>query len=210
MSFVCEKASRKIDSLAARKGAGDMSKAWIELVHDDDLPSEVERIIPFMGEVPNSMRAYGYLPSVAEGVINLELALLPEGTVNVLVKARIGYVVSRLNGCRYCASHVGGRLRQNGVEENELACIVGELTDTGDASIDAAIAFAKRATIGEATESDVAHLARYFSVEQIVEIACVVGFYCFLNRVHSALGLPIEDKFERIGAHEIPPATGVA
>ena len=183
-----------------------MSDAWIPLVDEADLPASISRLTGFMGMVPTSMRAYGHLPAVMDGVIGLEMALLPEGCVDVLIKARVGYVVSRLNGCRYCAAHVGGRLRNNGVGEEELAYLIGDLPETGDAATDAAVAFARLATVGAATQDSVTALARHFRPEQIVEIACVVGFYCFLNRVHSALGLEIEDHFARIGAHRIAPA----
>jgi AhpD family alkylhydroperoxidase len=180
--------------------------AWVELLEDADLPVAVQKIVPFMGMVPNSMRAYGYLPDMVGGLIDLEMALLPSGKVDTLIKARVGYVVSRLNGCRYCAAHVGGRLKSNGVEDEELACIIGDLPETGDAATDAAVAFARVATTGNATQNDIDRLRPFFSTAQIVEIACVVGFYCFLNRVHSALGLEVEDPFEKLGAHRIAPA----
>ncbi|MCB1512308.1 MAG: carboxymuconolactone decarboxylase family protein [Hyphomicrobiaceae bacterium] len=180
--------------------------AWVELLKDKDLPAEVQKIVPFMGMIPNSMRAYGYLPDMVGGLIDFEMALLPSGTVDTLIKARVGYVVSRLNGCRYCAAHVGGRLKNNGVEDEELACIIGDLPETGDVATDAAVAFARLATTGDSTQADIERLRPHFSTAQIVEIICVVGFYCFLNRVHTALGLEVEDPFEKLGAHRIGPA----
>lgn len=183
-----------------------MALARIPLVPEDDVPPAARRLVPLLGQVPISMRAYAYRPGILEGLVDLEMAVLPEGSVDVLTKARVGYVVSRLNGCSYCAAHVGGRLRNNGVSEEELACTIGDLPETGDAAIDAAVRHARLATTGAVTDADVEALARHYTPEQIVEITCVVGFFCFVNRVHMALGLEIEDRFERIGAHRIAPA----
>jgi AhpD family alkylhydroperoxidase len=182
--------------------------ARIPLVPETEVPAIAKRLVSLLGQVPISMRAYAHRPQILKGLVDLEMAVLPEGSVDVLTKARVGYVVSRLNNCAYCAAHVGGRLRNNGVSEEELACTIGELGETGDPAIDAAVAYAKLAATGNVTDEDVTEISRYYTPEQIVEITCVVGFFCFVNRVHTALGLEIEDRFERIGAHRIVPAAG--
>jgi AhpD family alkylhydroperoxidase len=178
--------------------------AYLPLLPPDQVPTEVEPLVRFLGALPNSMRAYAHRPDILKAFVALEMAVLPQGTVDTLLKARVGYLVSRLNGCDYCASHVGGRLSRNGVTQEQLACVLEPELDTGDLATDAALRFTRLAAVGADTADAVAAMAAYFTPPQIVEIACVVGFFSWTNRVHDALGLPIEAHFETLGAHRIP------
>lgn len=180
-----------------------LTTAHIPLLPPEEVPTSVAPLVDFLGALPNSMRAYAHRPEIMEAFVALEMALLPTGEVATLLKARVGYLVSRLNGCDYCASHVGARLQRNGVDEGAIACVIQPVVDTGDAATDSALRFARNATLGQPTANEVADMARYFTPPQIVEIACVVGFFCWTNRVHDALGLPIEPGFQAIGAHRI-------
>lgn len=177
--------------------------AYLPLVAREDVPSEVEPLVRFLGVLPNSMLAYAHRPEILRAFVALELSVLAQGTVSTLLKARVGYLVSRLNGCDYCASHVGGRLRSSGDSEDELACLLEPVLDTGDEPTNAALRFARLAAVGADTAAAVASMSAHFTPPQIVEIACVVGFFSWTNRVHDALGLPIEPHFEAIGAHRI-------
>ena len=177
--------------------------AYLPLVSREDVPSEVEPLVQFLGVLPNSMLAYAHRPEILRAFVALEMSVLAQGTVSTLLKARVGYLVSRLNGCDYCASHAGGRLRRNGASEGELACLLDPVPDTGDEPMNAALRFARLAAVGGDTAAAVASMSAHFTPPQIVEIACVVGFFSWTNRVHDALGLPIEPHFEAIGAHRI-------
>jgi len=177
--------------------------AYIPLVAIREVPSEVAPLVEFMGLLPNSMRAYAHRPEILRAFVDLEMAVLAQGTVSTLLKARVGYLVSRLNGCDYCASHVGGRLRRSGDSEEGVACLLEPELDTGDEATNAALRFARLAASGGDTESAVDAMSTHFTPPQIVELACVVGFFSWTNRVHDSLGLPIEPHFDAIGAHRI-------
>lgn len=185
-----------------------MPEARIPLVPEAQVPDAARRLIPLLGQVPRSMRAYAYRPDVLAPFVDLEIALLAHGHVDVLLKARIGYAVSRQNACAYCSAHVGARLKRNGVDDAELACLITPEAQNEDPAADAALRYARRVASGTVADEDTEELARFFSAAQIAEITIAAGFYCFINRVHDALGLEIEDHFERVGAHRISPAEG--
>ena len=60
-----------------------------------------------------------------------------------------------------------------------------------------ALEFAEQATKEPARVSDalVEQLKQHFSEGEVVEIAAVVGLMNFTNKVHEALGIPLEEKF---------------
>jgi len=55
----------------------------------------------------------------------------------------------------------------------------------------AAIRFAEKVAVahGEIGAADIDSLARHWRPEQIVELACVAGMFCYLNRFSVAFGL---------------------
>ncbi len=97
-------------------------------------------------------------------------------------------------------------LRHARIPLDQLACMIGATTQTGNPALDSALAYARLAARRAVTDASVADLSKHFSTEQIVEITCVVGLFSWTNHVHDALGIPIEDRFEKLGGHRVRPA----
>ncbi len=180
--------------------------ARIPLVPVAELPPYMQRLTEIFGTVPASMQAYAHRPEIAAAFLALENAVLSGGAVELPIKAGVAYVVSRDNGCDYCAAHVGGLMKGAGISDEQLACMISPTPQTGNPTLDSALAYARLAARRAATDSSLADLSKHFSTEQIVELTCVVGLFSWTNHVHDALGIPIEDRFEKLGAHRIRPA----
>jgi len=179
-----------------------MDKARIDLVAADKLPPETEFVKEMLGTLPVSVQAYAHSPEILIAFMGLEAAIFSTKAIDSALKAKIGYVLSRTNGCDYCASHTGGMLLKGGLSEADLACTLGDEL-TGDEAEDAALSFARLAADQKVTDKSMDQLKAHYSTEQIVEIACVIGFFSWTNHVHDALGLEIEEHYQKLGAHRI-------
>ncbi|NOX51992.1 MAG: hypothetical protein GXP16_15865 [Gammaproteobacteria bacterium] len=183
-----------------------MSKARIDLVPEGQLPPETEFVKEMLGTLPISVQAYAHSPAILKAFMGLEAAIFAAQAIDSGLKAKIGYVLSKANGCDYCASHTGGMLLKGGLAESDLVCTLRpELT--GDEAVDAALSFARLAAEQHVTDEDMDRLKAHYNSEQIIEIVCVIGFFSWTNHVHDALGLEIEEHYEQLGAHRITHTT---
>ncbi len=181
-----------------------MPGARIPLVAEDALP-DLSELGKYLKGVPDSMRAYAHRPEVMKVFVALEMELMTKGLVSTPVKVRVAYITGRLNGGVYTSSHTGGRLmRDFGVTRDELSRMLNEDPPTDDDALNALVRYTRLAAINKSTDEAMKDLSRYYSPAQIVELTCVIGLYSWTSRVHDALGLQVEDRFEVLGGHKIP------
>jgi len=151
-----------------------------------------------LGLLPHSFRTYAHRPAIALAFAQLGQAVFA-GTVDPKLKTMVAYKVSATNGCPYCIGHTGGMLRSAGFSQKQLESIRELVPETWSERERLALSFAERATRAPARVSDelVAQLRHHFSEAEVVEIAAVVGFMNFTNKIHEALAIPLEDIFAR-------------
>ncbi len=149
-----------------------------------------------MGFVPNSFRLYLHSPHIFRQVNRLNNTVMRHAA-NVLpedFKYRLGLLISRNHGCRYCCSHEAHAMKRKwGLDDQRLDEIL-HLENPHDEREGVAWEFVHAASQGpqHVTDDLRRRLAMHFSPEERVEIACTLGFWAFFNRVHSSLGVPIE------------------
>ena len=150
-----------------------------------------------LGVVPHSFRTYAHRPEIALAFANLGHAVLGTGTVDRKLKTMVAYKVSTTNGCPYCIGHTSGMLGEVGFEKKDLDGIARLDIGLFSEAERLALEFAEQATKEPARVSDalVEQLKQHFSEGEVVEIAAVVGLMNFTNKVHEALGIPLEEKF---------------
>lgn len=151
-----------------------------------------------LGVVPHSFRTYAHRPAIAPAFAGLAEAVFA-GSVDPRLKTMVGYKVSATNGCPYCIGHTGGMLRSAGFSQEQVDAIRDLAPDGWSDKERLALRFAERATREPAHVTDdlVAQLRRHFSEPEVVEIAAVVGFMNFTNKVHGSLAIPLEEIFMR-------------
>jgi alkylhydroperoxidase family enzyme len=176
----------------------------IPLLPADALPELVD-LGKYLKGVPDSMRAYAHRPEVMKVFVQLELELMTRGLVPTVTKVRVAYITGRLNGGVYTASHTGGRLmRDFGVTRDDLARMLNEDPPTDDPALNALVRYVRLAAVNRSTDESYAKLSEFYTPAEIVELTCVIGLYSWTSRVHDALGLQVEDRFEKLGGHLIP------
>jgi alkylhydroperoxidase family enzyme len=130
----------------------------------------------------------------------------PSSTLPQGLKRRIAARLAKLNNSTYCVSHhcgmlqredSGDKLKDEGWElsdEAVRALIAGGKAAAKDEFERACFAFAEAMTVDPTGIPDEVYerVKRLLTPPQIVELACVVGFWKFYNTVHSGLKVPLE------------------
>ena len=150
-----------------------------------------------MGFLPNTIKLYLHVPWAAENLIRLNNSIMrhESSTLSEEFKYRLAAIVSRDNECQYCTAHHVGTLRKRfGYEEGAVEQVL-QLSDAADEREAAAIDFAHRASLDPVGVTDELRegLAEHFTPQEVMEIACVVGFWKMYNTIHTALAAPLED-----------------
>ncbi len=148
-----------------------------------------------LGFVPNSVRIMARRPKLAKAFSALNAAVM-EGSVTPGFKRLLGYVSSRVTGCRYCMAHTIHGAGHNGIDEAKLAAVWDYPTsplfsEAERAALDFAVAAA--AVPNAVDDAIFARLKEHWSEEQIVEILATVAMYGFLNRWNDSLATELEE-----------------
>ncbi|MBL4682587.1 MAG: carboxymuconolactone decarboxylase family protein [Pseudomonadales bacterium] len=179
-----------------------MSKARIDLVPEDQLLPETNFVKEMLGTLPISVQAYAHSPEILKAFMGLEAAIFSAMSIAPGLKGKIGFVVSKANGCNYCAAHAGGMMLKGGMSKSDLVCVLNPESTDNEAD-EAALAFTRLAVAKSVTDDSMKRLKEHYNAEQIIEIVSVIGFFSWTNHVHDALGLEIEEHYEHLGAHLI-------
>jgi len=99
------------------------------LNYDDILDSEIRSTIKnyeqLRGFVPNSIRTMARRPSLVKAFMQLNQAVLYDGTVPEATKMLISLAVSLATGCRYCQSHMTNLSAIYNVPDEKIAALLG-------------------------------------------------------------------------------------
>ena len=169
-----------------------------------DLAGAVDAYEKRMGFLPNALRLYMHRPELLECLIRLNNAVMrdPSGHLDRELKRRIAAFCSGLNRSAYCVAHNSNTLASAADGESEgwgyMAQDIDALLDPGyepeDPVESACFAYARAATLDPADvpREILDRLAETLTPPQIVELACLVGFWKMYNGIHESLGVPIE------------------
>ncbi|MTJ80043.1 MAG: hypothetical protein F8N37_03335 [Telmatospirillum sp.] len=157
-----------------------------------------------MGFLPNALKLYAWRPEIAETLWQLNSKIMrdPSQTLDQFLKRRLAAVACATNGCGYCTAHSCSMLKRDpesgaegwGLSDQEVAGIVSGDLAPKDEFERGCFDFVRAASRdpGAVPDDIYDRLKAHLTPEQIVELACVVGFWKFYNAVHDALRIPIE------------------
>ena len=183
-------------------------KTFIPYADRDSLTGElavaVDAYEQRMGFLPNALRLYMHRPELLECLIRLNDTVMRDasGHLDRELKRRIAAFCSSLNRSAYCVAHNSNTLASAGGGESEgwgyLADDIAALLDPDyrpdDPAEAACFAYARAATLDPADvpAEVLERLTRSLSPPQVVELACVVGFWKMYNGIHESLRVPTE------------------
>jgi uncharacterized peroxidase-related enzyme len=193
--------------------AGGVEKEpLIPYVAEKDYPEHLRPVLePYskrMGFIPNALKLYMHRPEIAETLWKLNSNIMrdPSSTLDQGLKRRVSAICSKTNGCTYCSAHccdmlkkpAGGESEGWGMARDEVMDLVRGDLAPADERERACFDFARAASADPAAVPDeiLERLKAYLTPPQVVELACVVGFWKMYNTIHDALRIPIEAHLE--------------
>lgn len=171
---------------------------WIATVQPEDatgvLREAYDHQVAKMGRVTGITKLGSLYPDLVAG--RLRLYDVVEATPSAIpdwARRAVVLTVSVLNGCDFCRASNTARLESHG--RGELARAIHadpRRASSGDAAVDALLAYARKLTVEPAavSESDVAALrAAGWTDLDILDVNNLTAYYAYINRITSGLGL---------------------
>lgn len=166
----------------------------------DSVPEDIqERFIHYKntrGFTPNSIQTMARRPNIVRAFMQLNQAVLYEGSVSEELKMLVSLIASQAAGCRYCQAHMANLSKIYDASAEKIAR-VWEF-ETADCFTDAERAALRLAYKGalapaQATAEDFAEAYRHFSEEEVVEIVASIALFGFLNRWNDTMATELEE-----------------
>ena len=187
---------------------------WITAVAPEQADAELAPVYARIashsrtGRISNLWRAWGVDPWGLSTLHAHYRALMTETAPLTEAQAEmIAVVVSATNGCGYCVAHHGPRLARHVGDELARAVALdyreANLAARDRVLLDAAVALTCEPA--ERTQADIERVREYgFDDVSILKATEITALYNLVNRVVSALGVPLESGMEpwRYGAQK--------
>jgi uncharacterized peroxidase-related enzyme len=183
---------------------------FIPYMREEDFAPQLRPVVePYkkrMGFLPNALKLYAYRPEIAETLwkLNSDVMRDPSSTLDQFLKRRLAAVACAVNGCAYCTAHSCSMLKKPkeagyegwGVSEQELQEMIAGDLEPKDEFERVCFDYVRSASEDPTSVPDaiLQRLKTHLSPPQIVELACVVGFWKFYNTVHDSLHIPVESQ----------------
>ena len=186
------------------------AEPFIPYMREEDMDPRLKPVLdPYkkrMGFLPNALKFYAYRPEIAETLwkLNSDIMRDPSSTLPQFLKRRLSAVASTINGCAYCSAHCCSMLKAPkqvgsegwGLSEQELQGILTGDLEPKDEFERACFGYVRAASEDPTSVPDdvLQGMKQNLTPPQIVELACLVGFWKFYNTVHDSLHIPIESQ----------------
>jgi uncharacterized peroxidase-related enzyme len=186
------------------------AEPFIPYVAPERYPAELRPMLAAyearMGFLPNALKLYMHRPEILKLLIQLNNTVMRDasGQLDKGLKRRIGALCSRLNGCTYCTAHNCGTLKTAvGAEAEGWGFSDADVRRLyapgyrGEGEFEhACFDYARAASEDSSNVPDevLRRLAAHLTPPQVVELACVVGFWKMFNTIHDSLHVPLEAK----------------
>jgi uncharacterized peroxidase-related enzyme len=184
--------------------------------HIDPLPWEAspqfrERFQHYQntrGFVPNSILTMQRRPAIAQAFMDLNRAVLYEGTVAEELKMLVSLVTSQASGCRYCQAHMTNLASIYSASDEKIRAVWDfEASPLFSAAERAALRLGYHAALvpNEASEADFEALRAHFDDGQIVEIVATIALFGYLNRWNDTMATTLESRAVEVAGRAIAP-----
>lgn len=166
----------------------------------DATPQFLERFQHYQdtrGFVPNSILTMARRPAIAQAFMDLNRAVLYEGTVAEELKMLVSLITSQASGCLYCQAHMTNLSSLYRASDEKIRAVWEfETSALFSAAERAALRLAYHAALvpNEASAADFDEIKRHFDDGQIVEIVATIALFGYLNRWNDTMATTLETK----------------
>ena len=185
------------------------TEPFIPYVEEKDYPEELLPILnPYkerMGFIPNALKLYMHRPEISGTLWKLNSNIMrdPSSTLDQGLKRKLAAVASKINGCTYCTSHNCSMLKKPedgesegwGWSDEELQGLLTGDYEPEDEFEKVCLDYVRAASTDPAgvPRPILDNLKKHLTPPQIIELACVVGFWKMYNTIHDSLHIPLEE-----------------
>jgi uncharacterized peroxidase-related enzyme len=174
--------------------------AHVHPLSRDEVPQfreRFERYARTRGFVPGSILTMSRRPAIAEAFMELNRAVLYQGTVEEQLKMLVSLVASQAAGCRYCQAHMANLSSIYRAGDEKIRAVWEfEKSDLFSERERAALRLASKAALvpNQATAADFEELRKHFDDGQIVEIVATIALFGYLNRWNDTMATDLEER----------------
>jgi uncharacterized peroxidase-related enzyme len=161
------------------------------------------------GFIPNSILTMQRRPAIARALMELNRAVLYEGTVPEELKMLVSLVASQAAGCRYCQAHMANLSSIYKASDAKIAAVWEfETSDlfTDEERSALRLAFHGASVPNAATEDDFIELGKHFDEGQIVELVASIALFGFLNRWNDTMATELEERAVQVAGRTLGDA----
>lgn len=174
--------------------------AHVKPLHPSAAPEFKDRFDHYArtrGFIPNSILTMARRPAIAQAFMDLNRAVLYEGSVPEELKMLVSLVASQAAGCRYCQAHMANLSSIYSASDQKIAAVWEfETSPLFSAAERAALNLAYKACLNpnETTAADFVELGRHFDEGEIVEIVGTIALFGYLNRWNDTMATDLEQR----------------
>jgi len=181
----------------------------------DSVPEDIrERFVHYKntrGFTPNSIRTMARRPDIVRAFMQLNQAILYEGTVPEELKMLVSLIASQVAGCRYCQAHMANLSKIYKASEEKISKVwefeTSELfSDAERAAL--RVAYSGAMAPAQTTTEEFEELYKHFDEGQVVEIVASIALFGFLNRWNDTMATEIETLPAQVARDTIGRSTG--
>ena len=135
-------------------------------------------------------------PDIVRAFMQLNQAVLYEGTVPEELKMLASLIASQAAGCRYCQAHMANLSKIYKASDEKISRVWEfETADCFSEAERAALRLAYKGAMSpaQATQEDFDEIYKFFDEEQVVEIVASIALFGFLNRWNDTMATEIEE-----------------
>ena len=166
----------------------------------DTVPEDIqERFTHYRetrGFTPNSIQTMARRPDIVRAFMQLNQAVLYEGTVSEELKMLVSLIASQAAGCRYCQAHMANLSRIYKASEEKISRVWEfETADCFSDAERAALRLAYKGALApaQASQEDFDEAYKHFSEPEVVEIVASIALFGFLNRWNDTMATELEE-----------------
>jgi len=181
----------------------------------DDVAEDIqERFVHYRktrGFTPNSIMTMARRPNVVRAFMQLNQAVLYEGTVDPELKMLISLVASQVAGCRYCQAHMANLSKIYSASVEKIANVWEfETSELFSAAERAALrlSFHGAQAPAAATQEHFDEAYRHFDEGEVVEIVAAISLFGFLNRWNDSMATEMEALPAEVAADTLAESFG--
>lgn len=158
------------------------------------------------GFVPNSILTMARRPAIAQAFMDLNRAVLYEGTVAEELKMLVSLIASQASGCLYCQAHMANLSSIYAASDAKIRAVWEfETSDLFSVAERAALRLAYHAALvpNEASGADFDALRKHFDDGEIVEIVATIALFGYLNRWNDTMATTLEGRAVEVAGRAI-------